>query len=265
MKIETLKMKEIKNWIDQLKSHEYSQAIEMLNQDARDSVKKMAITLIKRQTAYEKEVMRSQEMWSYEESYWSQRGYGALIGGVDEVGRGPLVGPVVTATVVFDRPIALLGVNDSKKLSEEKRDFLYDEIIKSCVSWSIGQVEADEIDVINILNATKKAMVESIHNLKRDDKILTPEYLLIDAVQLKDIEIPQLSMIKGDEKSFSIAAASIVAKVTRDRLLKQMDLEYPMYGWAKNKGYGTKEHVDAIRKHGPSPYHRVSFIKNFME
>ena len=176
-----------------------------------------------------------------------------LIAGVDEVGRGPLIGPVVTAAVILPKDYTNEEINDSKKLTEKKREKLYDVIKENAISIGIGICSEKVIDEINILEATKKAMKEAINNLK-----IKPEHVLIDAVKL-DLEVPSTSIIKGDAKSVSIAAASIIAKVTRDRMLIEMDKEYPMYDLAKNKGYGTKKHIEALNKYGPCKYHRLTF------
>ena len=176
-----------------------------------------------------------------------------LIAGVDEVGRGPLIGPVVTAAVILPKDYKNEDINDSKKLTEKKREKLYDIIKKDAIAIGIGMCTEKVIDEINILEATKKAMKEAINNLE-----VKPSHVLIDAVKL-DIDLPSTSIIKGDAKSISIAAASIIAKVTRDRMLVEMDKEYPMYDLAKNKGYGTKKHIEALNKYGPCKYHRLSF------
>lgn len=176
-----------------------------------------------------------------------------FIAGIDEVGRGPLVGPVVTAAVILPKDFYDERINDSKKLTEKKRELLYDVIMENALSVGIGMSSPEVIDEINILNATKKAMIEAINNLS-----VKPEHLLIDAVKL-DIDIPQTSIIKGDAKSESIAAASIIAKVTRDRMMVELDKKYPMYDFKHNKGYGTKKHIEALYKYGPLKEHRKSF------
>ena len=176
-----------------------------------------------------------------------------FIAGIDEVGRGPLVGPVVTAAVILPKDFYDERINDSKKLTEKKRELLYDVIMENALSVGIGMSSPEVIDEINILNATKKAMIEAINNLS-----VKPEHLLIDAVKL-DINIPQTSIIKGDAKSESIAAASIIAKVTRDRMRVELDKKYPMYDFKHNKGYGTKKHIEALYKYGPLKEHRKSF------
>ena len=176
-----------------------------------------------------------------------------FIAGIDEVGRGPLVGPVVTAAVILPKDFYDERINDSKKLTEKKRELLYDVIMENALSVGIGMSSPEVIDEINILNATKKAMIEAINNLS-----VKPEHLLIDAVKL-DIDIPQTSIIKGDAKSESIAAASIIAKVTRDRMMVELDKKYPMYDFKHNKGYGTKKHIEALYQYGPIEEHRKSF------
>lgn len=180
------------------------------------------------------------------------------IAGIDEVGRGPLAGPVVTCAVILKSDVLIEGINDSKKVSETKREKLFDIITKNCVAYGLGMASEKKIDEINILNATKNAMIESVNNLE-----VRPEHLLIDAINL-GIDIPITPIIKGDAFSISVAAASIIAKVTRDRMMVAYDEIYPEYGFAKNKGYGTSEHVVALKKYGPCPIHRMSFIKNIL-
>ena len=175
------------------------------------------------------------------------------IAGIDEVGRGPLVGPVVTAAVILPKDFYDERINDSKKLTEKKRELLYDVIMENAVSVGIGISSEDVIDDINILEATKKAMIEAVNNLS-----VKPEHLLIDAVKL-NVDIPQTSIIKGDAKSESIAAASIIAKVTRDRMMIELDKKHPEYDFKHNKGYGTKKHIEAIEKYGILKEHRKTF------
>ncbi len=183
------------------------------------------------------------------------------IAGIDEVGRGPLIGPVVTAAVILPVDYFDERIQDSKKLTEKKRELLYDVIMENALSVGIGMSSNEVIDEINILVATKKAMIEAVNNLS-----IKPEHLLIDAVKL-DIDIPQTSIIKGDAKSLSIAAASIIAKVTRDRMLIELDKKHPEYDFKHNKGYGTKKHIEAINKYGILKEHRKSFepIKSIVE
>lgn len=187
-----------------------------------------------------------------------EKGY-KYVCGIDEVGRGPLAGPVVTCAVIMDLEKLVEGVDDSKKLSAKKREKLYDEIISSAVCYSVQEISEKEIDEINILNATKKCMLKSVNALS-----VRPDVLLIDAVKL-DTDIPQLNVIKGDALSYSIGCASILAKVYRDRLMAKYDEKYPDYKFAKNAGYGTREHIAAIKEKGACPIHRRTFIKNFWD
>lgn len=178
-----------------------------------------------------------------------------LIAGIDEAGRGPLAGPVAAGTVILPRDHDILYLNDSKKLSAKKRDILFDQIKEEAVAWSVGLAEPERIDEINILQATYEAMRLAIEGLK-----VCPGVLVNDAVTIPGTPIMQIPVIKGDAKCISIAAASILAKVTRDRIMEEMDALYPEYGFAGHKGYGTKAHIEAIREHGPCPIHRRSFI-----
>ncbi len=180
--------------------------------------------------------------------------------GIDEAGRGPLAGPVVVAAAIMPKDSAIEGVNDSKKVSEKKREVLYEQIIKEAIAYGVGIIDQKEIDEINILNATKKGLTTAIQELK-----LKPERILVDALTgIDTLGIPYTSIIKGDAKSYSIAAASIIAKVTRDRIMREWDQIYPQYGFEKHKGYGTKMHIDAIKEYGLCPLHRLSFVKNII-
>lgn len=203
----------------------------------------------------EAEKNRMYEMFAFEREYASCK----YICGIDEVGRGPFAGPVVTAAVILPKDCDILYLNDSKKVSEKKREVLYDEIMEKAVSVGFGIMSNEVIDEINILQATYKAMREAINNLT-----VTPDILLNDAVTIPGVDIKQVPIIKGDAKSASIAAASIVAKVTRDRMMVELDNKYPGYGFAKNKGYGTAEHIIAIKELGPCEIHRRSFIHNYI-
>jgi len=196
---------------------------------------------------------RLNEMLAYERKLWAE-GID-YIAGVDEVGRGPLAGPVVTCAVILPKDFKLLGVDDSKKLSPKKRDELFDQIKEAAIAWNIGRREADCIDDINILEATKEAMLDAVNGLA-----VKPGHVLIDAVKLKKLEIPQTAIIKGDATSVSIAAASIIAKVTRDREMVEMAKVYPGYAFDSNKGYGTKAHYDGLKALGPCPIHRRTFL-----
>ena len=184
-----------------------------------------------------------------------------LIAGVDEAGRGPLAGPVCVAAVIMplEQNKIISGVNDSKKLTEKKREALFDEITNTALAYKIEFVSEKEIDRVNILNATKQGMKQAICGLNTK-----PDLVLIDAVKLDGINVPQVSIIKGDAKSYNIAAASILAKVTRDRLMLELDKKYPEYNFKKHKGYGTKEHIENLKKFGKCEIHRDSFIKNFV-
>lgn len=202
----------------------------------------------------EKEKRMLQEMLVYERELYGQ-GVRA-IAGIDEVGRGPLAGPVVAAAVILPEDFDLPGVNDSKKMSEKRREELFVKIKERAVAWSIGMADCRTIDEINILQATKLAMAEAVGSLS-----VRPDHLLIDAVKLEGIDIPQTSIIKGDEKSVSVAAASILAKVTRDHMMVEYAKEFPGYAFEKNKGYGTKAHYEGIEKQGICPIHRKTFLK----
>ena len=184
---------------------------------------------------------------------------GRLVAGVDEAGRGPLAGHVYTAAVILSENVVIEGLNDSKKLSEKKREELYDIIIEKALYYNIVYADCETIDKINIRNATLGAMKQAAEGLP-----VKPDKLLVDGNALPDTDIPAEYVIKGDSKSMAIAAASILAKVTRDRYIKEMDEVYTQYGFAKNKGYGIADHIAAIKKYGPCPIHRRTFIKNFI-
>ncbi len=181
------------------------------------------------------------------------------IAGIDEAGRGPLAGPVVVASVIMPEDSMIEGVNDSKKISENKREKLYEIIIKEAITYSVGIVYQEEIDDINILQATKKALTMAVEHLD-----VKPNVILVDALTgIDTLGIPFESIIKGDAKCYSIAAASIIAKVTRDRIMREWDKVYPEYGFASHKGYGTAKHIAAIKEYGPCPLHRKTFLKNW--
>lgn len=203
----------------------------------------------------EKELARLEAMREYEDTYDAC----AYICGIDEAGRGPLAGPVVAAAAVLPKDCQIFYLNDSKKLSEKKRDLLFDEIKEKAVAYGIGIVSPQVIDEINILQATYEAMRQAISQLN-----VIPEILLNDAVIIPGVDIMQVPIVKGDAKSVSIAAASILAKVTRDRMMMEYDQIYPEYGFAKHKGYGTAAHIAALKEYGPCPIHRRTFIKKFV-
>ena len=198
---------------------------------------------------------RMYEMFSFEREYGNHQ----AICGIDEVGRGPFAGPVVAAAVILPKDCDILYLNDSKKLSEKKRELLYDEIYEKAVAIGIGMSSEEVIDEINILQATYEAMRQAISKLS-----VQPQLFLNDAVTIPEVQIPQVPIIKGDAKSVSIAAASIVAKVTRDRMMEEYDKVLPEYGFASNKGYGSAAHIEALKKYGPSPIHRKTFITHFV-
>lgn len=208
----------------------------------------------KQRERLERERARLHEMRVYERKYAGYR----YICGIDEAGRGPLAGPVVAGAVVLGPETEILYLNDSKKLSEKKREILYDEIREKAVAVGVGIVSPARIDEINILQATYEAMRMAVDSLE-----VRPDILLNDAVTIPEVEIKQVPIIKGDQKSVSIAAASIIAKVTRDRLMTEYDKVIPGYDFARHKGYGTKKHIEALKELGPSPIHRTTFIKNF--
>lgn len=211
--------------------------------------------LKKQQERLEKEIARTKAMSIFEEEYKDYQ----YICGIDEVGRGPLAGPVVAGAVILPKDDMILYLNDSKKLSEKKREMLYDEIMNRAVATGIGMASPARIDEINILQATYEAMRMAIDNLK-----VRPDILLNDAVTIPQVDILQVPIIKGDAKSISIAAASIIAKVTRDRLMVEYDKVLPGYDFESNKGYGTKAHIAGLKELGPTPIHRRSFIHNYV-
>lgn len=223
--------------------------------DERAGVQALINKAKKKRLDYEKELLRTEKMKEYERKYASF----SYICGIDEVGRGPLAGPVVAGAVILPRDCQILYLNDSKQLSEKKREELYEVIMENAVSTGLGFVSPERIDEINILQATYEAMRQAIGKLEKE-----PDLLLNDAVTIPGVEIRQVPIIKGDAKSVSIAAASIIAKVTRDRLMVQYDEIYPEYGFASNKGYGAAVHIEALKKYGPTPIHRRSFLKNLL-
>lgn len=229
--------------------------VETYAADGRSGVQALVNQAKKRLQKLEAERERIHRLGKYEREY-AQYDY---ICGIDEVGRGPLAGPVVAGAVILPKDCEILYINDSKKLSAKKREELYDIIMEQAVATGIGMVSPQRIDEINILQATYEAMREAISKLS-----VTPDILLNDAVTIPQVDIPQVPIIKGDAKSISIGAASIIAKVTRDRLMEEYEKIMPEYGFASNKGYGSGAHIEAIKKYGPSPIHRMTFIKNFL-
>lgn len=249
------KISEIKAEIQNAGPADFDALYEKYKEDPRSGVAKLLEQLHKKEAAYEKELARTEAMKEFEYKY-EHLGY---ICGIDEVGRGPLAGPVVAGAVILPKDCKILYLNDSKQLSAKKREELYDVIMEQAVAVGIGMASPKRIDEINILQATYEAMREAIGKLS-----VVPQILLNDAVTIPQVTIPQVPIIKGDAKSISIAAASIVAKVTRDRMMVEYDKTMPEYGFASNKGYGAAAHIEALKKYGPSPIHRASFIKNFV-
>lgn len=249
-------IKGLKEQADKMEAGEAFKWLSSLSKEYGEHVNHLADIYYKRMEAIRMEEDRLLKMSSMElEAY--ENGY-SFIGGIDEAGRGPLAGPVVAACVILPPGVLLHKLNDSKKLSESVRDELYIQIKEKAISYGIGIVESRVIDEINIYEATKKAMELAVNCMKT-----RPDFLIIDAVKLK-IDIPQKAVPKADQNSISVAAASILAKVTRDRIMEKLDGMYPGYGLAKHKGYGTKEHIMAIREKGLCPIHRTSFTKNFV-
>ncbi len=246
---------EIKGILQAATIEELPEFIKEYSADGRAGVRKMAESAAKRLAALEKERQRIETMRTYEEQYRDC----AYICGIDEAGRGPLAGPVVAGAVILPKDCRILYINDSKQLSEKKREDLYDIIMEQALSCAVGYATPERIDEINILQATYEAMREAIGKLS-----CKPDILLNDAVTIPRISIPQVPIIKGDAKSITIGAASIIAKVTRDRLMREYDKIFPQYGFAGNKGYGSAEHMDALKKYGPTPIHRKSFLGNII-
>lgn len=249
--------KSVKEYVETLKIDEAINYIQKIQDENNMDLEALLTKYQKKKDAYDKEVLRYNNMCEFEKKF-GQEGY-RLIAGVDEAGRGPLAGPVVAGAVILKEGEFIAGLNDSKKLSEKKREELFEEITKKAVAYGVGIVDEKCIDQVNILEATKIAMKKAIQSLA-----VVPEYILIDAVTLEDFPIRHAAIVKGDAKSVSIAAASIIAKVTRDRIITNLANQYPQYGFEKHKGYGTKEHIEAIKKYGACPIHRQTFIKKFV-
>ncbi len=233
----------------------YGYLMEIYAEDARAGVQNLLSRYAKKKKAYEDELLRTERLKTYERKY-EHLGW---ICGIDEVGRGPLAGPVVACAVILPKDCDILYLNDSKKLTAAKREELFSVIMEKAVSVGIGMRSHERIDEINILQATYEAMRDAVSQLS-----VTPQVLLNDAVRIPGIDIMQVPIIKGDAKSVSIAAASIVAKVTRDRMMCEYDRQMPQYGFSSNKGYGSAEHIAAIRQYGPCPIHRRTFIHAFL-
>ncbi|MDO4512862.1 MAG: ribonuclease HII [Lachnospiraceae bacterium] len=249
------KINDIRNTLQAATIQELPVFISQYEMDRRAGVRNLVDKAKKQLLAYEKELARTEKMKKYEKQYSEYD----FICGIDEVGRGPLAGPVVAAAVILPKDCGLLYLNDSKQLSEKKREELYEKIMEQAVAVGVGYNSPERIDEINILQATYEAMREAVHGLR-----VVPDLLLNDAVTIPGLDMRQIPIIKGDAKSISIAAASIVAKVTRDRLMVQYDEVFPGYGFASNKGYGAESHIEALKTLGSCPIHRKTFIKNFV-
>lgn len=249
------KISEIKAEFDAAKTEQLPDLIRLYEDDGRQGVIKLCLGAKKKLEALDKERERMETMLSYEKEY---RRYG-IVCGIDEAGRGPLAGPVVAAAVILPEDKEILYLNDSKKLSAARREELYDVILREAISVGVGISSPKRIDEINILQATYEAMREAVSKLNP-----RPSVLLNDAVTIPGIELPQVPIIKGDAKSASIAAASIIAKVTRDRIMTEYDSRFPQYGFAGHKGYGSAAHIEALKTYGPCEIHRKSFITHFV-
>lgn len=246
---------QIKSKFDSALPEQYNALIEQYHMDERKGVQNLIRNCQNKIEDYQKEQQRLENMLLFERECY-QKGYD-IVAGVDEVGRGPLAGPVVTAAVILPKDCKIEGINDSKKLSAKKREQLYHIIIQKALSYGIGVIPSSRIDEINILQATYEAMREAITKLS-----ITPQIVLVDALHIPDISMPQRGIVGGDGKSISIAAASIVAKVTRDAMMEKYSKLYTQYHFEKNKGYGSQQHIEAIQKYGPCAIHRKTFIKN---
>ena len=246
---------EIKIEFEQAGEQQWEALCQEYETDSRTGVKNLTARYRKKQQALVQERERLEVMKTFERKYADY----SFICGIDEAGRGPLAGPVVAGAVVLPKNCKILYLNDSKKLSAKRRDELFDEIREKAISYGIGMSSPAQIDSINILQATYEAMRLAIEDLE-----VVPDLLLNDAVTIPQVPIKQIAIIKGDAKSLSIAAASVMAKVSRDRLMVQYAEMYPEYGFEGHKGYGSAAHIEAIKKYGPCPIHRLTFIKNFM-
>lgn len=246
--------KEIKEQFQTAGEQELMELVKQYGEDERAGIQKLVEGAGKKLLALQKERCRIEALSQYERQYEKY----TYICGIDEVGRGPLAGPVVAGAVILPKNCDILYINDSKKLTEKKREELYGIIMEKAVACAVGYATPERIDEINILQATYEAMRDAIAHLQ-----YTPDILLNDAVTIPGVNIRQVPIIKGDAKSISIGAASIIAKVTRDRLMVEYDKVFPEYDFAGNKGYGSAAHIEALKKYGPTPIHRRSFIKNF--
>ncbi len=249
-------IKEIKSLFEQTERENWNSLFVRFENDSRQGVRQLLARYQKKIAAAQRESERLEKMLEFEKKYGEEY---VCICGIDEAGRGPFAGPVVAGAVVLPVGLKIEGLNDSKKVAANKREELFDEIKEKAVSYGIGMSSPARIDEINILQATYEAMHHAVEDLD-----VVPDLLLNDAVTIPQIPIKQVGIIKGDARSLSIAAASIMAKVTRDRLMIEMAELYPEYGFEKNKGYGSAEHIAALKKYGPCPIHRASFIHHYV-
>lgn len=257
MEFDKLSINQIRKITEVTSKEEKEKLIDALKPDKREGVKGIVNRLEKEINDHNIEMDRIKRLKYYEQKYYD-KGV-KYIAGIDEVGRGPLAGPVYASAVIFPISCIIEGIDDSKKLSSEKRKRLYDLIVKEAICHATGCCDEKTIDKVNILNATYIAMKEAVEKLE-----IKPEVLLIDAVRIPGMDIFQVPIIKGDSLSFSIAAASIIAKVERDEIMDGLHEKYSMYNFVSNKGYGTREHIEALKTYGPCPVHRRSFISNFL-
>ncbi len=258
MNFTNMTIKEIDNYLKTLSIYKLEKEVNNLKDLSRISAKKLFAKYNNKIQNYYQEMERLKTLAKFEQALYTS-GLKYIVG-IDEAGRGPLAGPVYAAAVILKPNTMIIGINDSKKLTESKREKLYDIIIKEAIDYSIVSVSEKEIDEINILQASKKAMIRTLANLK-----VNPQHILIDGNESYDLSLPYTSIIKGDSLSISIAAASILAKVSRDNYMKDMDKVYPEYNFSKHKGYGSKEHIEAIRYYGLCPIHRRSFTKKIIK
>lgn len=250
--IKKMSLKQLQELIAERGAEVYPEVVRVLGEDPRGGAQKLVRFCQGKMEEYERERERLSRMYSYERQVWAM-GY-RLVAGLDEVGRGPLAGPVVAAAVVLPGEVVFPGLDDIKRLSGKRRLELYEQIKAQALGIGVGLVHPDGIDEASVMMATYKAMVKAVHDLKEN-----PDYLLIDSLHLPNVNQPQAPIVGGDAQSCSIAAASIVAKVTRDEYMVEMDRLYPQYGFANHKGYGTAEHREALERYGPCPLHRKSF------
>lgn len=249
-------IKEIKLLLEQTEKEQWHALFSQYRTDERSGVQKLIASYEKKLAKFHKEQERLEKMLEFERMYGDSF---SCICGIDEAGRGPFAGPVVAGAVILPVGLTIEGLNDSKQVSPKRREELYDIIMEQAVSVGVGMASPGRIDEINILQATYEAMKHAVEDLE-----VIPDLLLNDAVTIPQIPIRQVGIIKGDGRSLSIAAASIIAKVTRDRMMVDYDEIYPEYGFTKNKGYGSKEHIEALKKYGPCPIHRSTFIHNYV-